>query len=248
MIIQPGENVTCILINSLPSNLSVSKTVTPAGAIANLTVLNYSITLENDGPQILTNVSVNDVLTQSLNALTLTNGINFVSGDVNNNGVLNIGETWIYSASYAVVQSNIDNGSELLNTATVSTDQLPDEIGSVATPITQNNDLLTEKTSSFLLDNNNDGLAAAGDVIRYTYTVANIGNTTLSNIILTDVHNGFGPFADNPENGTLTDNGTLGDSFDTNPDATIWEQLAPGDMLTFTEDYIVVQDDVDGLQ
>lgn len=46
LIIQPGENVTCILINSLPSNLSVSKTVTPAGAIANLTVLNYSIHLK----------------------------------------------------------------------------------------------------------------------------------------------------------------------------------------------------------
>ena len=63
-----------------------------------------------------------------------------------------------------------------------------------------------------------------------------------------DVHNGFGAFPDNPANAVLTDNGIIGDSFDNNPDITIWEQLAPEDILTFIEDYTVVQSDIDNLQ
>ena len=250
LIVQPGEDVTCVLVNSLPGagSLTVTKTVSPTGAITTITVLNYNIAIENDGSQSLTNVSINDVLTQGGAPRTLTSGPTIGSGDTNNNGVLDVGETWNFSASYAITQSDIDNGSDILNTADVSTTEGISGSGNVTTPIIQNNTLVTDKIATFLLDNNSDGLAGVDDIIRYTYIVTNSGNTTLSNIALNDTDNAFGSFPDDLENGTLTDNGTLGDSFDSNPDTTIWGVLAPGDLLTFIEDYTVVQGDVDNLQ
>ena len=248
LVIQPGENVTCVLVNTLPTNLTVTKTVSPSGPITTITVLNYNIILDNNGPQNLSNVSVNDVLTQGTDPRTITSGPTFISGDNNNNNILDVGEIWTFSASYAVTQSDIDNGSDILNTATVFTDQIPSETASVSTSIIQNNSLLVDKTSVFFLDNDGDGRADVGDIIRYTYITTNDGNTTLNNIILDDVHNGFGAFPDNPANAVLTDNGIIGDSFDNNPDITIWEQLAPEDILTFIEDYTVVQSDIDNLQ
>lgn len=93
-----------------------------------------------------------------------------------------------------------------------------------------------------------DTNVAAGQVVTYTYTVTNTGNTTLQNISLSDVHAGSGtpPL---PGNETLTtDNGTLGDSTDSTPGNGVWSVLAPGDVLTFTSTYTVTQQDVDTRQ
>ena len=34
----------------------------------------------------------------------------FVSGDSNNDGLLQLNETWVYTGSYAITQANIDAG------------------------------------------------------------------------------------------------------------------------------------------
>jgi large repetitive protein len=93
-----------------------------------------------------------------------------------------------------------------------------------------------------------DTNVAAGQVVTYTYTVTNTGNTTLQSISLNDVHDGSGspPL---PGNETLlTDNGTLGDTTDTAPADGVWSVLAPGDVITFTSTYTVTQQDVDTKQ
>lgn len=93
-----------------------------------------------------------------------------------------------------------------------------------------------------------DTNVAAGQVVTYTYTVTNTGNTTLQNISLNDVHLGSGT-PPVPGNETLTnDNGTLGDSTDATPANGVWSVLAPGDVLTFTSTYTVTQQDVDTRQ
>lgn len=83
-----------------------------------------------------------------------------------------------------------------------------------------------------------------GDVITYTYTFENTGNVTLTDISLTDVQDGNGTLTQNDDE-TLTDNGTLGDSTDAVAANGTWSSLAPGDLVTFTSTYTVVQADID---
>jgi large repetitive protein len=88
----------------------------------------------------------------------------------------------------------------------------------------------------------------AGTVVTYTYTVRNSGNTTLTDVSLNDVHGGFGS-APVPANETLSaDNGTVGDSTDATINDGIWSILAPGDEITLTATYTIIQTDVDNLQ
>ncbi len=88
----------------------------------------------------------------------------------------------------------------------------------------------------------------AGQMLTYTYVVRNSGTQTLSNISLNDAHNGAGP-APVPGNETLTtDAGLANDSTDAATNDGVWSILAPGDAITMTATYTVMQADVDTLQ
>jgi large repetitive protein len=90
-----------------------------------------------------------------------------------------------------------------------------------------------------------DSDVSAGTLVTYTYTVRNSGNTTLTNISLSDVHNGQGT-APVPGNEVLSDDvGTLNDSTDATPNDGVWSVLAPGDEVTLTATYTLIQADVD---
>ena len=92
----------------------------------------------------------------------------------------------------------------------------------------------------------NPGPHAAGDVITYTYTITNDGNTVIRDLAINDTHNGSDP-APVPGNETLlTDAAPAGDSTDASGDGS-WDALAPGDVITFTGTYTVTQADVDSL-
>ncbi len=86
----------------------------------------------------------------------------------------------------------------------------------------------------------------AGVTVTYTYVVTNNGDQVISNISLSDAHNGSGP-PPSPNNETLTtDAGSVGDSIDASVDG-VWDTLGPGDQVTFTASYVVTQNDVDTL-
>src|SRR5690606_30865738 len=74
-------------------------------------VITYTFTVTNEGNVTLSNVVVTDPL-PGLSAIT------FVSGDTNTDGNLDIDEIWVYTATYAVTQADIDAG-EVENQATV---------------------------------------------------------------------------------------------------------------------------------
>jgi uncharacterized repeat protein (TIGR01451 family) len=89
---------------------------------------------------------------------------------------------------------------------------------------------------------------AAGTEVTYTYTVKNSGNATLTNISLDDVHQGGGTAPVPGDESLLTDVGLQNDSTDATTSDGVWSVLAPGDTITFTSKYIVVQSDVDTKQ
>ncbi len=91
------------------------------------------------------------------------------------------------------------------------------------------------------------GPVALNDVITYTYTVTNSGNTTITGISVSETFNGYGA-APAPGGETLSaDVAPLGDSTDAGANGS-WDTIGPGDTVTFTATYTVTQQDVDLLQ
>ena len=127
-----------------------------------------------------------------------------------------------FSATYQLTQVDIDAG-QVLNTATASgTNTLNGTVtatdnATIAVPQTPG--IAVEKTGALALGPDNK--ASVGDLITYTFTVSNIGNTTLDNIQLSDPKPGinitFTPFND----------------------------FEPGDSRDFTGTYALTQADID---
>jgi uncharacterized repeat protein (TIGR01451 family) len=157
-------------------DLTITKTADVGSVDAVGDVINYTVNVANAGNMTLTGVTVTD----SLTTLTLA------SGDTDNDGKLDLGETWTYSGSYTVQQSDIDNGGvvnpalTLTNTASADTAQTAPETASASVSVVQTPDLTITKTADVA------SVAAAGDVINYTVVVDNAGNMTLTGVTVTD--------------------------------------------------------------
>src|SRR5690606_8348268 len=86
-------------------------------------------------------------------------------GDTDNDGNLDVGETWTYTVSYAAEQSHIDNGNDIVNTFTFDADELTDAVSDDATTtITQSPSVTVEKTVD-------QGSISAPATLNYTITV-----------------------------------------------------------------------------
>jgi uncharacterized repeat protein (TIGR01451 family) len=87
----------------------------------------------------------------------------------------------------------------------------------------------------------------AGEVISYTYKVKNTGNVTLKNVSVNDIHDGVSPTGLVFVVPTVSnDVAPTGDSTNANAVKTKWDTLAPGDEVTFTSSYTIVQADLNG--
>jgi uncharacterized repeat protein (TIGR01451 family) len=148
-------------------------------------VIEYTITVDNTGNVDLTGVVLDDAF---------AGGATLVSGDVGNDGILGVNETWTYSADYVVTQADLNAGRNLVNVAGVDTDQTGRQTDSVAYTIgtpPPNPTLNLEKDVAGIIGGTVDGkVDSAGDVIQYALTVQNTGNMTLTGIQVLD------PFAD----------------------------------------------------
>jgi len=80
-------------------------------------IIEYTVKVQNTGNTTITDVSVIDSL------ITLTRQADDTGNDDDN---LDEGETWVYTGSYTVLQSDLDAGS-IENTATVSSSELADK-------------------------------------------------------------------------------------------------------------------------
>ena len=168
-------------------------------------IIVYTITTENTGNVTLTGVNLTDTLTDnSGNALTLTSGPIFNSASASSSaGILKIGETATYTASYtieadAAATGSIRNRVLVTSSSPGNTDDVIDisDNGDDNDGNTVNDHTVVSATAepklevtktSILIDNNSDGNTGAGDTLVYTIAITNTGGITLSNISLVDV-------------------------------------------------------------
>lgn len=198
------------------------------------------------------------VQTKTLGTLAkLTLSTAFVAGlgtyafaqDATDAGTITDKDTEVHDLTWGVDGS--ENGEHLENTATVIAKFDLDGDG-IAEEVDRDNaveeveiatadpDITMSKAAVFATDADGDGQADVDDVIKYVYTITNIGNVTLSGIELTDVHNG---------NGTLEFVACTPETNATVAAAQVdISEIAPGDVVVCTATYTVVQADIDTLQ
>src|SRR5690606_7693694 len=119
-----------------------------------------------------------------------------LSGDTNNNGILELTEIWVYEADYNITQPEVDNGV-VENQATVDgTGSNGDPVNDISGTSVINDDGTTTilppfsgislvKTATFN-DENGNGYPEVGETISYSFTVENIGYQTLTSITVND--------------------------------------------------------------
>src|SRR5690606_1613387 len=127
----------------------------------------------------------------------ITGAITLTAGDFDADDELDVNETWVYTASYTITQSDIDAGS-ISNQATVtgvgadgtavsdlSDDDSILENDSTVTTLCQSSGIALIKTAVFN-DENANGCSDVGETITYTFTVTNQGNVSIRSLAIND--------------------------------------------------------------
>ncbi len=162
----PGRYVPLIGILKVPTPLAL-----PAGSGS----VTYNYTVWNLGGMVpLKNVVVKD---DSCSPVTL------ISGDTNNNGILDVSEHWKYSCT-AVLSKTTTNtavvtayGDDGYNQATVATALATVVVGAPLTPPLINLVKVPSRLTPFPFGGGN---------VTYTYTVTNPGIVAMKNVVVTD--------------------------------------------------------------
>ena len=247
------DDPTVTSMNPVPS-IEVIKSVNVIDNNSNATndisdTVVYTITVNNTGNLLLTNVSLNDVLTDGNgNVLSLDAGPTFVSATTNSNAqILQIGGNSTFTATYTIAQnvaytglisnqvSVTANTTGGINVSDLSDDGDDSDGNTVDDPtviITSPRAMIEVTKTASVVDINGNGNNDQGDVIVYTITVANTGSVTLSGLSLTD---------------TLTDGSggslslTSGPTFNSNSASSAEGSLAVGEISTYTATYTISQ-------
>ncbi|SDB47304.1 conserved repeat domain-containing protein/gliding motility-associated C-terminal domain-containing protein [Flavobacteriaceae bacterium MAR_2010_188] len=214
--------------------------------------ITYTITVENTGTVTVNNINLVDTLTDFLgSSINLTSGPIFVTASAGSSeGTLKVGETATYTATYIIVQSDVDaggvrniviaNGDTAGGTdVTDTSDDGDDTDGNTEddpteTPISET--LGLEATKTYTITNNGSDVLGAGDVVNYTITVQNTGNTTLIGVSIVD------SLSDFSRNILAL---TAGPTFDSSDMGSAEGILVPGEIATYTATYTITQSDVE---
>ena len=146
-------------------SLGIEKVVDKTGPVVIGETLAYTITATNTGNTTQTNVVVTDSLVTP-NSKTCASVI--------------AGGTCVLTGSYVVQASDADFGKVDNTAQAVSTEVTTPVTDSTSTPVTQTRSLGIEK----IVDKT--GPVNVGDTLNYTITATNTGNTTQTNVVVTD--------------------------------------------------------------
>ena len=227
------------------------------GVVHSGDTITYTYTVTNTGDVTVFNIAVTeDAGTFTGSGATpnpaLSSGSNDYDSGAGTPTDIRPGESVVFEATYTVTQADVDAGL-IVNQADADgtdfhNDPASDTSGTTAvndTPTTIGIPVSPQLSISKLADDDTE--RGVNDVVTYTYTITNTGNVNITNVLVSDLHNGFGP-PPTPESEVLaTDSLPIGDSTDAVSNGT-WDLLAPGDIISFTGTYIVTQTDVDLLQ
>ena len=179
--------------------------------------LTYNVVLENTGNVTLTGVAVTDQLSNG-QAISLVGP----ATDTGTAAALDVGETWQYTATFSVTQTDIDAGVDLTNTVSVATVEAEAQQATAVTSIDSAPDMQVNKTVDLA------SISAPG-VLSYTIEINNTGNVSLNNVTPVDTLPD-GTVA--TLTGPLTDIGVVG-------------TLDVGETWQYTTTYAVSQADID---
>jgi len=163
-------------------------------------LLTYTIEVDNTGEVAFEEVVLDDDLLQDTTALTLASGPTLVaSSDTDGDGELDDDETWEYTATYQLTDTNFDAIEDVVNTvqvlAAIETggDPLDPVTADATTQLIPDPKMLIEKVATL---SGGGAIPAtgvsAGDDLVYTYTLENAGNVGMNTVTLTDDHKGSG--------------------------------------------------------
>ena len=106
----------------------------------------------------------------------------FNVGDTDQDNLLDVGETWQYTASHTVTQAELDAGTAIVNTATVTGTGATPDTDDATVPVAQSKVLHIEKDATVP-----GGTAdVAGETISYTLAVTNQGNAAIAGVVVSD--------------------------------------------------------------
>lgn len=183
-IVSVAFDKQAIAVNGVPG-----ASVTEAGD-----VITYEIVVFNDGDVPLPFINVQDPLLAGANG-TLGNPVQ-TGGDPTDN-LLNVGETWTYTGTYTVQQSDMDSRATrepddvaqdiIDNTATLYIGDIVVTSASAQVPVVYAPGYTIEKRVTDVAGNGPDAAGQwAGDEISYEIVVRNTGNVTLTGVAVSD--------------------------------------------------------------
>ena len=207
----PDTDTLVIPISQNPA-LSLVKSATPSTYSTVAQSISYSYLVSNSG-----NVRLAGPVTVADDKATVSCPALSTIG--NNDGFLDPGESITCTASYAITQADLNNGS-VTNTAKASAGGTDSNEDSETVTAVQSPSLLLDKTASPI------SADAVGDVISYTYLVSNNGNVRLAGPVTV---------ADDKATVSCPALSTVGnnDGF-----------LDPGESITCTASYAITQADL----
>lgn len=226
--IELPSNTIKIPVEIASPSLAIVKSANVTSVAAEGDVIIYTFLVTNDGNMTITDIVVSDAMV-GLSAVQYTAGSS-TKGSVQ--GTLLRGESATYTATYTVTQADIDAGKNIINMANVtgtspkgtSIEESSNEV--IVTVGVESPNLSIVKSADVIAP----ATVAEGDVITYTFVVANNSNVTFTNVVVSDAMAGLSAIAY-----------TVGSSTEGSANGT----LIPGESAIYTATYTVTQADID---
>ena len=184
--------------------LEVTKTVAAPDGVDLGDLITYTITVKNTGTVTISGIEISDSLTDALGEkLSLTSGPTFVSSSSESaEKTLVAGELATYTATFVINQQAIDAGGVKNIAVATGTDPSGKTIEDTSDDGNDSDDNLVDdptelgltkepsqtisKRVSANADEDGSGDISLGDTLTYTVTATNIGNLTLTDMVVSD--------------------------------------------------------------